>query len=172
MRSGLLLLICSFALLAESVADLKWTPPAGWKSSGTTSMRAATYPVAPVPGDREGAECVVYFFGAGQGGGVQANIDRWEGQFKAPGGKPAPAKVAKVTVHGLPVTSIDVSGAYSGMAGPAAAPVSVSDYRLLGAIIEGPGGNVFIKFTGPAKTMAANQSKFQQLLDSFEKAGK
>jgi hypothetical protein len=31
---------------------------------------------------------------------------------------------------------------------------------------------VFIKFTGPAKTMSANQAKFQQLLDSFEKAGK
>jgi len=32
--------------------------------------------------------------------------------------------------------------------------------------------NVFIKFTGPAKTMAANQGRFQQLLDSFERAVK
>lgn len=173
MRSCILLLICSAALLAESVAGLKWTPPAGWKSSGTTSMRAATYPVTPAAGDREGAECVVYFFGAGQGGSVQANIDRWEGQFKASGGKPPQAKVNKINVHGLPVTTIDVSGQYSGMAGPTAtAPVLVNDYRLLGAIIEGPGGNVFIKFTGPAKTMAANQPRFQQLLDSFGKAGK
>lgn len=135
-------------------------------------MRAATYPVAPVPGDREGAECAVYFFGLGQGGSIQANIDRWEGQFKAPGGKPARAKIAKINIHGLPVTTIDVSGEYSGMGGPAAPPVLVVDYRLLGAIIEGPGGNVFIKFTGPAKTMATNQPKFQQLLDSFEKAQK
>jgi hypothetical protein len=172
MRSCLLFLTCSTVLFAQSVAGLKWTPPAGWKSSGATSMRAATYPVAPVPSDREGAECAVYFFGLGQGGSIQANIDRWEGQFKAPGGKPASAKVAKINIHGLPVTTIDVSGEYSGMPGPAAPPVSVSDYRLLGAIIEGPGGNVFIKFTGPAKTMAANQSKFQQLLASFEKAGK
>lgn len=135
-------------------------------------MRAATYPVAPVSGDREGAECVVYFFGAGQGGGVQANIDRWEGQFKAPGGKPAPAKVNKINIHGLAVTTIDVSGEYSGMGGPTATASVVSDYRLLGAIVEGPGGNVFIKLTGPAKTMASNQPKFQQLLDSFERAGK
>jgi len=159
-------------LFAESVAGVKWTPPAGWKSSGTTSMRAATYPVAPVPGDREGAECAVYFFGLGQGGSIQANIDRWEGQFKAPGGKPVPAKVTKVNIHGLPVTTIDASGEYSGMAGPAATAPVASDYRLLGAIIEGPGGNVFIKFTGPAKTMAANRPRFQQLLDSFEKAEK
>ncbi|HEV8416252.1 MAG TPA: hypothetical protein VGQ49_21850 [Bryobacteraceae bacterium] len=136
-------------------------------------MRAATYPVAPVQGDHDAAECAVYFFGLGQGGSVQANIDRWEGQFKATGGKPAPTKVTKTTIHGLPVTTIDVSGEYSGMAGPAAtAPVRASGYRLLGAIVEGPGGNVFIKFTGPAKTVAANQPKFQRLLDSFEKAGK
>src|SRR5277367_3602833 len=115
MRSGFLLLICTAALFAESVAGLKWTPPADWKSSGCTSMRAATYPVAPVPGDSDGAACAVYFFGIGQGGSVQANIDRWEGQFKNASGQPASAKVTKITVHGLPVTTIDVSGEYSGM---------------------------------------------------------
>jgi len=115
----------------------------------------------------------VYFFGLGQGGSVQANIDRWEGQFKTPDGKPAPAKVTKITIHGLPVTTIDVSGEYSGMAGPTAtAPVRVSGYRLLGAIVESPGGNVFIKFTGPAKTMAARQQEFQRLVQSFDKAGR
>jgi len=45
-----------------------------------------------------------------------------------------------------------------------------NNYRLLGAIVEGPGGNVFIKFTGPAKTIAANQIAFKQLLNSFDKA--
>jgi hypothetical protein len=42
-------------------------------------------------------------------------------------------------------------------------------YRLLGAIIENPGGNVFLKFTGPAKTIAANERNFVQLLESFQK---
>jgi hypothetical protein len=171
MRAGSLLLICAASLFAEGVAGLKWTPPAGWKSSGTTSMRAATYPVAPVQGDHDAAECAVYFFGVGQGGSVQANLDRWGGQFKAAGGKPAAPKIAKVTIHGLPVTTIDVSGEYSGMGGPTGTAPVASGYRLLGAIIEGPGGSVFIKFTGPSKTMAANQPKFQQLLDSFEKGG-
>ncbi len=151
MKSLLVLVLCSTALLADSVAGLKWTPPAGWKSTGSTSMRAATYPVPTVAGDKDAAECAVYFFGAGQGGSVQANMDRWKGQFTGPGGAPAAAKIAKTTVHGLPVTTIDVSGAYSGMAGPGAAPVAAQGYRLLGAIIEGPGGNVFIKFTGPCQ---------------------
>jgi hypothetical protein len=168
MRFCVLLMIGSALLSAESVAGLKWTAPVGWKSSGTTSMRAASYPVAAAPGDHEGGECVVYFFGQGQGGSVQANVDRWEGQFKT-SGKPSPAKVAKTTIHGLPVTTIDVSGDYSGMSGPTALP-TVQGYQLLGAIIEGPGGNIFIKFTGPVKTMAANHQKFQQLLSSFERA--
>jgi hypothetical protein len=173
MRSCFAFLICSAVLFAESVAGLKWTPPVGWKSSGSTTMRAATYPVAPVQGDQEGAECAVYFFGPGQGGSIQANIERWEGQFTTAGGKPAPAKVAKITIHGMPVTTIDVSGEYSGMAGPTATtPIHVSGYRLLGAIVESPSGNVFVKFTGSARTMAANQAKFQQLLDSFEKSSK
>ena len=42
-------------------------------------------------------------------------------------------------------------------------------YRLLGAIVEGPDGNVFFKFTGPAKTIAANQLKFEMLLNSVSR---
>ena len=131
-------------------------------------MRAATYIIAPTGGDKASAECGVYFFGAGQGGSVEANVERWKGQFKGPDGKPAAAKLAKRTVHGLAVTTIDVSGEYSGMGGPMAAGRAVADYRLMGSIVEGPGGNLFVKFTGPAKTIAANQQKFEQLVASFQ----
>ncbi len=133
-------------------------------------MRAATYTILPAPGDAASAECVVYFFGAGQGGNVQANLERWRGQMLDGDGKPAEAKIAKRTIHGLAVTTIDASGGYTGMGGPMAPSRSVqNNYRLLGAIIEGPGGNVFIKFTGPAKTIAASQADFEQLLSSFDK---
>lgn len=132
-------------------------------------MRAATYTIAPASGDNASAECGVYFFGPGQGGTIEANLDRWKGQFKGADGKVAPAQVAKRTVHGLTVTTIDAAGEYSGMGGPmAASSAPVPGYRLLGAIVAGPGGNVFVKFTGPAKTIAANQQKFEQLLSSFQ----
>jgi hypothetical protein len=167
----LALFVFAATLAAASVAGLKWTPPAGWKSTGTTSMRAATYPVAPAAGDHEGGECVVYYFGQGQGGPVQANIQRWESQFTTAPGHPAPAKVVKRTVHGLAVTTIDVSGTYSGMGGPLSTQTILEkNYRLLGAIIEGPEGNIFIKFVAPARTMAANQSNFERLVNSFEKS--
>jgi hypothetical protein len=41
-----------------------------------------------------------------------------------------------------------------------------SNYRLLGAMVEAPEGNVFFKFTGPAETVVANQAKFEALLNS------
>jgi hypothetical protein len=49
---------------------------------------------------------------------------------------------------------------------PSAKPVP--GYRLLGAIVEGPGGNLFFKLTGPAQTIAANQKNFDQLLASIQ----
>jgi hypothetical protein len=163
------LCVCSIAVVAESTAGVHWTAPAGWKNEGSQPMRAATYAIAPASGDTAGAECGVYFFGAGQGGSPEANIERWKSQFHRPDGSPAAAKVARRTVRGLAITTIDTSGEYSGLAGPTAATQrAVADYRLLAAIIVAPAGNVFVKFTGPTKTIAANQQKFEQLLASFQ----
>jgi hypothetical protein len=119
--SAVLLLVASS--LAQSVAGLKWAPPAAWKAEeGSRPMRAATYTVLPASGDTANAECVVYFFGAGQGGSIDANLERWKGKIVGPDGKPAEAKIAKGTVDD-PVTTIDSSGDYNGMGGPMAASV-------------------------------------------------
>jgi len=143
---------------ADSGAGMGWTVPSSWKAEAERPMRLGTYTVAP------GGECAVYFFGSGQGGSVDANVDRWVGQFVQADGKPSKsvAKIAKRTIHGWPVTTVDVSGAYTGMGG-----ASMSDYRMLAAIIEGPQGSVFFKFTGPAKTIAANQAPFDKMLASL-----
>jgi hypothetical protein len=172
MRISILAFSVAAALHAESVAGLKWTAPSAWSNKGTAPMRAATYIVPTAPGEKASSECVVYFFGTGQGGSVEANMDRWKGQFTE-AGKPVTAQIEKRTVHGLPVTTIDTAGDYSGMGGPLAdRPIVQPGYRLLGAIIEGPGGNVFIKFAGPTKTVTASQRGFEQLLNSFEKEKK
>lgn len=163
------LVFLSAGLLAESAAGIRWTAPAGWKAEGPRPMRAATYTIAPAAGDSVGAECIVNYFGPGQGGGVDANVERWKGQVLGPDGKPAAAKVEKRTVRGVTITIVDASGSYTGMGGPmAASSKPMPGYRLLGAIAEGPGGSVFFKFTGPAKTLAAGQKQFDQLLASIE----
>ena len=134
-------------------------------------MRLATYQIPPAPGDQESGECGVYYFGPGQGGSVEANVDRWIGQFQQTNGNPSKdvAKVEKRTINGLKVTTIDVSGSYTGMGGPAAPEGSPKQrYRLLGAIVESPQGSVFFKFTGPAKTVAENQSIFERMLSTLK----
>jgi hypothetical protein len=162
MRSGILFFCTAVILLAESAAGLQWTAPAGWTAKGSAPMRAATYEVAD-------SECVVYFFGIGQGGSVEANLDRWKGQFTL-NGKPGPAKIAKLQIHGLNVTTMDASGTYTATGGMAMTPQAPkADYRMLAAIVEGPDGDIFIKFAGPAKTVAANSAKFDALLHSFQK---
>jgi hypothetical protein len=162
-----LLLFTSVSLFAQSAAGLRWTAPAGWKAEAERPMRAATYSIVPATGDTGVAECVVNFFGPGQGGGIDANVERWKSQVLGADGKPAAAKVDKKTVRGVAITMVDASGTYTGMGGPMMAGKPVPGYRLIGAIAEGPGGNVFFKLTGPAKTIAAQQKSFEQLLMSI-----
>jgi hypothetical protein len=161
--------MAAFSLIAESGAGIRWTTPANWKSQEQRPMRLATYTVPPAPGDQEAGECGVYYFGAGQGGSVQANMDRWIGQFQQSDGKASKATVKNENVGGgLKLTTVDVSGAYTGMGGPRAPQGPPKPgYRLLGAIVEAPHGSIFFKFTGPAKTVAQNQSAFLKMLASI-----
>jgi len=152
-------------LAADTGAGIKWTAPSSWKTEAERPMRLATYTIPPAPSDSEAAECGVYYFGPGQGGSVEANITRWIGQFES---KEA-GKRDQRTVHGLKVSTVDVSGAYTGMGGPMAKDGAAPkpNYRLLGAIVEGPQGSVFFKLTGPAKTVAQNQAAFEKLITSL-----
>jgi hypothetical protein len=156
-------------VFAASAAGVRWTAPAGWKAEAARPMRAATYSIPLAAGDEGIAECVVNYFGPGQGGGVDANIERWRGQVLGADGKPATAKLDTRAARGVPITTIDTSGTYTGMGGPmSGGSKPAAGYRLMGAIVEGPGGSVFFKLTGPAKTIAAQQKNFEQLLASIQ----
>jgi hypothetical protein len=158
--------------LAETAGGIKWTAPPAWKAQPDRPMRVATYTVPKSAGDPEDGECAVFYFGAGQGGGVDANIQRWIGQFEAPGGGPVDklAKTWKTTLSGMPVTRIDVAGTYKAAGGPMMQSTGAKPgYRLLGAIVEGPQGAVFFKFTAPARTAAAQQPAFEKLLQSVSR---
>jgi hypothetical protein len=162
------LAVSAASALAESAAGLRWTAPATWKAGAARPMRAATYSIPLAAGDQGVAECVVNYFGPGQGGGVDANIERWKSQVLGPDGKPAVAKTDKRTGRGVPINLIDATGTYTGMGGPMGGSAPAAGYRLIGAIAEGPGGSVFFKLTGPAKTIAAQQKNFEQLLASIQ----
>ena len=168
-KSAWLILLAAISLIADSGAGIRWTTPANWKAQDQRPMRLATYTVPPVQGDQDSGECGVYYFGPGGAGSVQANMDRWIGQFQQTDGKASKATVKNGTAGGgLKLTTVDVSGAYTGMGGPRAPQgPPKAGYRLLGAIVEGPQGSIFFKFTGPAKTVAQNQSAFLKMLASI-----
>ena len=65
--------------------DIKLTVPISWKQGElSNNLRTAQFEVPAVEGDKDPAELVVYFFG-GAGGGVNANLQRWAGQFQGAG---------------------------------------------------------------------------------------
>jgi len=165
-RTAFSMFLMALWLAADTGAGINWTVPSNWKAEAQRPMRLATYTIPPSAGDPDPSECGVYYFGQGQGGSVQANMDRWIGQFQTK----EPVKRDQRTVHGLKITTVDVSGAYSGMGGPMAKGTAPPkpNYRLLGAIVEGPQGSVFFKFTGPARTIAQNQAAFEKLLASLQ----
>ena len=132
-------------------------------------MRAATYRVPAASGDAEDGECAVFFFGPGQGGGVEANIDRWINQFEQPDGKPSAERATRKseTVGGIPVSSIDLSGTYKGGGPGMGTSAPKTGYRLLGAIATGPQAGIFFKLTGPSKTVAAAEKEFRAMITSL-----
>jgi hypothetical protein len=169
---SLIALIAASPLAAESASGLTWTPPATWKATGPGPMRAATYTIPAASGDSEGGECVVYYFGAGQGGGVEANIDRWVKQFQAPNGGPADelAKRADKTVNGIAVTTLDLTGTYLFKPFPMAPKATPKPgYRMLAGIAQGSDAPVFFKLTAPKKTADAAEADFWKMIESLKK---
>ena len=168
-RAGIVLLFVAAAAGAAvegSVAGVKWTVPASWALQAARQMRVATYALPAAPGS-EPAECGVFYFGQGQGGGIEDNFDRWIKQFEGA----APAKKAEKTVHGLRVHTIDVSGTYLASGGPMMQSQGKKPgYRLVGAIVEAPQGLVFFKCIGPSAAIGKSQADFDALLGSLAKA--
>jgi len=109
----------------------------------------------------ESAEVVFFYFGAGGAGGVKANIDRWMGQFKNAENK----KVEGKTVGGTKLTYARATGTF--MSGRPFGPKTPKEgYALLGAIIEGKQGAIFVKMTGPEAAVKANSDKMRAMAES------
>ena len=158
--------------LGGSVSGISWQEPERWSAQPQRPMRAATYAIPAAPGDSEGGECVVYYFGPGQGGGVEANVKRWIGQFQAPDGGPADklAKRSQKTVNGIEVTLLELTGTYLFKPFPMAPQATEKPgYRMLAAIAEGDDAPVFFKLTAPMKTAAAAEAEFEKMIGSLSR---
>lgn len=155
--------------------DLRFKAPDGWVSeTPTSSMRAAQYRLPASARDSEDASLAVYYFGAGQGGSVEANFDRWTGQILQPDGSSSrdKAKTETLTVNGMKTTLLDVSGTYAGggMGGESGGG-NKPNFRMRAGVIETPKGAYFIKLVGPEKTVGKWDEAFMSFVKSAEFKG-
>lgn len=158
----------SAAPKAQGSGEIDFALPAGWQSeTPSSSMRMAQ---ASIPGPGGPGQLAVFHFGPGGGGGVQDNIQRWIGQMEPEAGA-QPAIQELQTEHGFKVTWVEVVGTMlpstMGMGPDTPQPNS----RLLGAVVEGPGGPWFFKATGPKDTLAAEREDFLAMLRNARPKG-
>jgi len=162
-------------VFAIAEGSLSLEAPAGWQRVQPKSGIVETEFSIPPSQDGEPAGRMTVM---GAGGSVQANIDRWCGQFAQPDGSATKDKAAtkKLEIAGCTVTLVDVSGTYKDKPmGPFAGGAGVDrpNYRMLAAIVEVPDrGNHFLKFYGPAATVAAHADGFRKMVEGIVPAAK
>jgi hypothetical protein len=100
---------------------------------------------------------------------MDANLQRWKQQFKE---VPEPL-INKRKVAGMEVSIVQLDGTYMYKArpmDPAETAQPRPDYRVLAAVVQAPGGQVFFKSFGPRATMEKWQEAFTDMVDSFAPA--
>ena len=164
----LLSLLCSLVVAgdAEPLGKLPVTHrvPAGWEAQKPrSSMRAAQYRVA-------GSEqsCVVYWFGAGNGGGKDANFDRWKSQFE----EGAELEVVDVDVApGVRASMMFVKGTYVAEVRPGSEQrLDEAGWTMFAAYLEVPEGPLYLKLVGPNAEIDPQRAAFVAWVESFRAA--
>lgn len=133
--------------------------PKKWESKEPQfkGIVSAEFSVKPAEGDDSAARVTI----GGAGGGIEANLARWEAQYTQAKSDKSETKVAGQTVHWL-----DIQGTYKGSRFRKEA--SGPGFRLLGAIIATEkAGTYYVKFYGKAKTVAANEKAFKTMIESL-----
>lgn len=154
-----------------SGTPLQYNVPNGWiQETPATSMRKAQFEL-PAAGNADPAELAIFNF-PGTGGSVQANLQRWYGQFKQPNGGSTQqmAQTQNLKVNGLQVTVVYVTGTYMQPESPmqmGGATVDKPDYAMLAAIVENDDSPWFVKATGPQSTIDHWRDSFNQFVQSF-----
>jgi gluconolactonase len=141
--------------------DISLTVPESWKQKPQVrEPRIVEFEVPPVGDDKEAGEFVVFYFGERGAGGVEANVERWIGQFEEDG-----RKVKTVTGESSngKYTLVDLTGAYNKSIGPpiAGKKKRLPGWRVLNAAIETDNGPYYLKLDGPEKTIAAIENEFR-----------
>jgi hypothetical protein len=135
-------------------------PPGNWEQKPPASqIIAAEYSLPRAEGDDADGRLTI----STAGGSVEANIDRWKGQFVP---QPQEASQEEIDVARLKITVVDYSGDFNDQRGPFAPADKRPGYRMIGAVIPVQGQLYFIKATGPQKTIAKHADAIHEFIRS------
>jgi hypothetical protein len=142
-----------------SIAGLTWPVPTTWQAQQASGMRAADYIV-------EGDARVLFFhFAPGKGGDITSNLERYRGMILDDNGEKADTRKRVETIAGSRVTIAEMEGTYQDdMGNPGGDKTPRAGWAMRVAMIEGPRGNIFIRFVGPQEVVEANQSGWNTLV--------
>jgi hypothetical protein len=161
LRAAAIALAFPCAMRAQATVtllDYRATVPAGWLTApSTSSMRLAQYTI-PGRDSSAAAEVVVYFFGKGQGGNVEANLVRWKGQFSMPDGSAVYEKVERDSSGAFPITIAEYRGTYARGIGAGDAANAKSGQSLIAAIAETPRGTLFFQLFGGTQAVTLQRA--------------
>ncbi|MEE3233756.1 MAG: hypothetical protein VX294_06275 [Candidatus Latescibacterota bacterium] len=140
--------------------------PEEWHAvTPSNSMRVAEYHLHGFGGEPDGI-IAVFYFGPGQGGGTQANINRWIGQFQSEN-RPPISRQWNQRVSGMNVERVEISGTYNVGTMSGGNGESLENHLLYGAIVESPYGSFFFKLTGPEIVLKKNKASFERYISSL-----
>ncbi len=102
------------------------------------------------------------------GGTIQANMDRWIGQFTQADGSDSrdAAVITESTRDGMGCHRLDITGTWSGGMSDTGGP----DTRFVSTIVVAPDALYFLRLTGPAGDVAASMGDYDALCASLRKA--
>jgi len=142
----------------EAIGDLAFEVSSDWKRTGDRPMRLVTYQL----GDAGETECYISPL-SGDGGGVNANLNRWLGQMgQAPLDANGLNALPTISVLGQDVSLLETGGTYTSMRGE-----TKDDYALIGVFVIQDGTAYSIKLIGPKKDVTANRTAFTAFCESL-----
>jgi hypothetical protein len=146
------------------VNGLRLSVPREWeKKPPASQLVAAEYVLPGAEGDDADGRLTI----STAGGSVEANIERWKGQFIP---EPQAESQEEIEVAGLKVTVVDLSGDFNDQRGPFAPGEKRPGYRMIAAVIPSEGQSHFIKATGPQKTIEKHNESILGFIRSVQPA--
>ena len=158
----------STAQATVTLLEYQATVPSGWTPAPpSSSMRLAQYTISAADGS-SAAEVVVYYFGKSQGGTVEANLQRWKGQFSMPDGSPAYENVTRDSTGAFPVTVAEYRGTYARGIGAGDEAAAKPGQSLVAVIAETPRGTLFFQLFGATAAVTPQRDVLVSFVKSLK----